>query len=72
MTKYPDIPHMTVRELCALAEQVRSAPAGSKRAAASPRGSARPPPTSKTLVRFSRCSGGARSIRKPLHVSRRT
>jgi hypothetical protein len=32
--RYADIPKMTVRELCDLAEQVMSAPAGSKRAAA--------------------------------------
>jgi hypothetical protein len=31
---YRDIPNITIRELCALAEQVRKAPAGSKNAAA--------------------------------------
>ncbi|MDX6462230.1 MAG: hypothetical protein QOJ51_6851 [Acidobacteriaceae bacterium] len=33
MIEYSDIPKMTVRELCELAEKVRSAPAGSKKAA---------------------------------------
>lgn len=34
MILYRDVPDITIRELCALAEQIRKAPAGSKRAAA--------------------------------------
>jgi hypothetical protein len=67
-----DIPKMTVRELCDLAEQVRSAPAGSKRAAAL---AARIGAATKYLedpVPSSRCSSGRRAPSRKHRLRRRT
>jgi hypothetical protein len=49
MIRYSDIPHMTVRELCELAEQIRKAPAATYlQESAEPE----PPPTPTNVIEF--------------------